>query len=57
MCIGKRFAELEIQVGMCKLIQNFRFEWTADYELDAVTELVNVPDRPLPVRFIDITQT
>ena len=54
MCIGKRFAELEIQIGLCKLIQNFRIEWAANYDLNPVTELVNVPDQPLMFRFVDI---
>jgi len=56
MCIGKRFAELEIQIGVCKLIQNFRIEWAANYDIDPVTELVNVPDKPLNFRFVDIKQ-
>ena len=53
MCIGKRFAELEIQLGICKLVQKFDIEWAADYELDPLTELVNVPDRPMLIRMID----
>ncbi len=57
MCIGKRFAELEIQVGICELVQSFRLEWAADYEIDAITELVNVPDKPLAIRFTDISKT
>ena len=54
MCIGKRFAELEIQLAICKLLQNFRLEWAADYELDPITELINTPDKPMALRFVDI---
>ena len=54
MCIGKRFAELEIQLGICKLLKNFRLEWAAEYELDPITELVNCPDKPMTIRFVDI---
>lgn len=54
MCIGKRFAELEVQVATLKMIQNFRVEWAANYELNPITELTNVPDLPLKMRFVDI---
>jgi cytochrome P450 family 12 len=57
MCIGKRFAEMEVLLGVCNLLQNFRMEWAADYDLDPLTELVNVPDRPIRIRFIDLNSS
>ena len=55
MCIGKRFAELEIQMGIVKLLQNFRVEWAADYnDVEATTNMVNVPNKALKFKFVDL---
>ena len=54
MCIGKRFAELEIQVAVTKLLQNFQIEWAADYDLETFTELIITPTKPLILKFVDI---
>lgn len=55
MCIGKRFAELEIQVLITKLVQNFRLEWAGrdDRPLETVFHLFNTPDGELKFRFRD----
>ena len=55
MCIGKRFAELEIQLGIAKLLQNFRVEWAADYnDVEAITKMINCPNKPLKFKFVDL---
>jgi len=54
MCIGKRFAELEIQVAVTKLLQNFKIEWAADYDMETFTELIVTPTKPLIIKFTDI---
>jgi cytochrome P450 family 12 len=55
MCIGKRFAELEIQIGICKLLQIFRIEWAADYDgIEQRLKTLNVPDKKLKLRFVDL---
>ena len=55
MCIGKRFAELEILLGVAKLLQNFRIEWAADYDsIEQLVKTVNVPNKNLCFRFVDI---
>jgi cytochrome P450 len=55
MCIGKCFAELEIQIGICKLLQNFRIEWAADYDgIEQRLKTLNVPDKKLKFRFEDL---
>ena len=55
ICIGKRFAELEIQIGIVKLLQNFRIEWAADYPgIEPRVGTVNAPDKKLQFRFVDL---
>ena len=55
MCIGKRFAELEILLGIAKLVQNFTIEWAADYDsIEQYVKTVNVPNKNLSFRFVDI---
>lgn len=39
---------------MSKLLQNFNIEWAADYDIEIMTELVNVPNKPLIFKFTDI---
>ena len=56
MCVGKRFAELEIQVAVSKLLQNFQIEWACDYDMETVTDLVNTPEKPLVFKFTDINK-
>ncbi|KAJ8042270.1 Cytochrome P450 10 [Holothuria leucospilota] len=52
MCLGKRLAELQINIGIIKLLQNFRFEWHhPDVTLDA--QITNRPSRPVQPKVID----
>ena len=52
MCIGRRFAELEIQLGITKLLQNFRVE--SDNDIEPIAKMINVPDKPLRFKFTDL---
>ncbi|XP_070548934.1 1,25-dihydroxyvitamin D(3) 24-hydroxylase, mitochondrial-like [Ptychodera flava] len=54
MCIGKRLAELEIHLALARLCRKFLLEYTTDVESKLST--VNVPDRPLNLKFIDRSQ-
>jgi hypothetical protein len=54
MCIGKRFAELEIQLGIVKLLQNFRVEWASKDSISPLSKMINVPDKKLQFKFIDL---
>ena len=56
MCLGKRLAELEIQLAVVKLLQNFRIEW-ADPDVSALEPrvgAVNSPNKKLQFRFVDL---
>ncbi|XP_054167169.1 cytochrome P450 302a1, mitochondrial-like [Oppia nitens] len=53
MCIGRRFAEMEINVFLAKIIQNYRIEYHYE-DIKVKTRLINVPDKPLKFKFVDI---
>ena len=68
MCVGKRFAELEVYILLSKIIQNFRYNifgisifssyflfsvsWPHK-ELGMITRTLTVPDAPLKFVFKD----
>ena len=54
MCIGKRFAELEIQVLVCKLLQRYRIEWMGAEKMGLTTRLFNIPSEPLKIKFVPL---
>jgi cytochrome P450 family 12 len=52
-CIGKRFAEMELEVLVTNMIRNFRMEWHyPDMKIKSI--LVNVPDSEMKFRLIDL---
>ncbi len=54
MCIGKRFAELELLLVTHRLISNFDIKWTGRTPLTLSRGLINVPDYPLNFQFVDL---
>ncbi|OTF70195.1 hypothetical protein BLA29_002211, partial [Euroglyphus maynei] len=54
MCLGRRIAELELYILLANLVDRFRLECVnpAD-EIGQRTRLVNVPDGPIRLRFVD----
>ena len=53
MCVGRRLADLEIEVLISKLIRNYKIEWHhADMKIKSV--LVNVPDGVLKFKMIEL---
>ncbi|CRL03628.1 CLUMA_CG016420, isoform A [Clunio marinus] len=53
MCIGRRFAELEIEVLTTRLLREFKIEWhQPDLKYKLVT--INIPETPLKYKMIDI---
>lgn len=57
MCIGRRFAELEIQLGIVKLLQNFKIGLASKDpkdEIKLISQMISVPDKPLRLKFTDL---
>lgn len=53
MCIGRRFAELEIEVLTCRMVREFNIEWPhPDLKFKSIT--INLPDSPLKFKLTDI---
>jgi cytochrome P450 len=52
MCIGRRFAELEVQVLTVRVLQRFRLEDPSGQPLDMITPFTSRPDGPVRIRFI-----
>ena len=51
-CIGQRFAKLELNVLMVKVIQKFRIEYDGE-DVGIKTSFVAAPDKPVVLKFID----
>lgn len=55
MCIGKRFAELELIIAVHQIMLNFQLEWVNQEPLLTLSQvLVNVPDQTLDFKFNDL---
>lgn len=52
MCIGKRFAETVMCLLVARIVRNFVLEYKHE-DIDCFTRLINVPDKPLRMTFID----
>uniref|UniRef100_A0A672ZCT4 1,25-dihydroxyvitamin D(3) 24-hydroxylase, mitochondrial n=1 Tax=Sphaeramia orbicularis TaxID=375764 RepID=A0A672ZCT4_9TELE len=52
MCIGRRLAELQLQLAMCWLVRDFEIVATDNKPLDVIHSGLLVPNRELPVAFI-----
>ncbi|XP_053725214.1 1,25-dihydroxyvitamin D(3) 24-hydroxylase, mitochondrial [Synchiropus splendidus] len=52
MCIGRRLAELQLQLAMCWLVRDYEIVATDDKPLDVIHSGLLVPKRELPVAFI-----
>lgn len=53
MCIGRRFAELEIEVLVIRLIRQFRLEWNYP-DLKFNVSLLNTPVGALKFKFNEL---
>ena len=53
LCLGKRFAELEIQLAVVRMIRHFRVEWAgpSDVTVETKTGLLNAPNITLKFKF------
>ncbi|CAK1589086.1 unnamed protein product [Parnassius mnemosyne] len=52
MCLGRRFAELEMHIVLCKIVQAFKMEYHHQ-PLDYHIHPMYTPDGPLRLKFID----
>ena len=52
MCVGRRFAELEIEVLTIRMIREFKLEWNHP-ELKFKSYLFNTPADPLRFKAVD----
>lgn len=53
MCVGRRFAELEMEVLTARLVKEFKLEWHhSDMTIKSGT--VNLPGSPLRYKLIDL---
>uniref|UniRef100_A0A8C3A101 Cytochrome P450, family 24, subfamily A, polypeptide 1 n=1 Tax=Cyclopterus lumpus TaxID=8103 RepID=A0A8C3A101_CYCLU len=52
MCIGRRLAELQLQLAMCWLVRDYEIVATDNEPLDVIHSGLLVPSRELPVAFI-----
>jgi len=51
MCIGRRFAELEMQIMAIETLRRFKVEDASDKPLEMITPFVNRPDGPVNLKF------
>ena len=51
MCVGRRFAELEIYVAAIKLLQQFRLEYHHE-PIGQKIEYLNIPDKKIKMKFV-----
>ncbi|KAG5315356.1 C12B2 protein, partial [Pseudoatta argentina] len=52
-CIGQRFAEMELEILLLKVIRNFRIEWHYG-PLEHESQIVNTVKSPLRLKLIDL---
>ncbi|XP_037942818.1 cytochrome P450 CYP12A2-like, partial [Teleopsis dalmanni] len=53
-CIGKRIVELELELGVARIIRNFKVEFNHSTENAFKPLLFNVPNIPLRFKFTDV---
>jgi len=51
MCVGRRFAELELSLLAIKILQRFKLEYH-DEDIDLATSFTNKPNRKVRIRFV-----
>ena len=54
MCIGKRFADLEVQMAVAHIVKNYRIEWAGERPLGVRWRLFYGPDQPIDLRFYPV---
>jgi len=53
MCIGRRFAELEMQILVIETLRRFKLEYVGNRPLEMITLFVSRPDGPVNIKFTE----
>lgn len=56
MCIGRRIVEMELELGIARLLRNFHVEYNHPMEKPFRSTILNVPNIPLTFKFTDVEQ-
>lgn len=54
MCVGKRIVDLELEIGLTKILRNFKVEYNYPPEEVFTSVLLNIPKAPLRFKFTDV---
>lgn len=54
MCVGKRIVDLELEIGITKILRNFKVEYNYPPEEVFTSYLLNTPKAPLRFKFTDV---
>ena len=54
MCLGRRLAELELQILLAKILKKFKLSVEEDHIVEPRFRGVTIPDKPIRVKFIEI---
>ncbi|XP_016997269.2 probable cytochrome P450 12a5, mitochondrial [Drosophila takahashii] len=54
MCVGKRIVEMELELGIARLLRNFNVEFNYSTKNAFRSELINLPNIPLKFKFTDV---
>ncbi|XP_068155534.1 probable cytochrome P450 12a4, mitochondrial isoform X2 [Drosophila tropicalis] len=55
MCVGKRIVDMELELGLARLVRNFKIEFNHPAENAFRSALINVPNIPLKFKFTDLS--
>eukprot|EP00795_Rhopilema_esculentum_P015013 gene15013-6172_t len=53
MCLGRRLAELELQILLIKILNRYTLEIPPGHVVDNYFRGVNIPDKPIRVKFVE----
>lgn len=56
MCVGRRIVEMELEVGLTRILRNFKVEFNHPTENAFKSLFLNVPNIPLKFKFTDLKE-
>ncbi|XP_023174257.2 probable cytochrome P450 12a4, mitochondrial isoform X2 [Drosophila hydei] len=54
MCVGKRIVDMELELGICRILRNFKVEFNHSTENAFRSVLISKPNIPLKFKFSDL---